>query len=536
MTDGFCTPQVWAVLVARACEVNEYAAPETQAHAPRVSGTPAGEDSPGTDFNRRGSWSESGLFDAGWKWERQTGTGEVGLIRRPDKDHGVSASIGTITSKQNGWPLFWCWSTSAPDFIAEKPYTRFAVFAILKHGGNFSDAAKELAHMGYGKPFPEVPGVVFGETPKDGTESGRDPNRIFLWMSELKHREENDKWIWKGFISRGGVTMLSSLWKAGKSTLLSHLLRAFDGRTAEFLGLPIVPSRVLVVSEEHEEMWAERRDELGIGDHVGMICRPFKSRPSPAQWAEFIGQLVAAVKKEAFDMVVMDTISKLWPVREENDANAVEDALMPLWNITNGGSGLTLVHHNRKSDGKEFTGARGSGGLPAFCETLMEFRRNSENAKDSKRVMTAIGRYKETPTKWLIELTPSGYVGHGNPDEMTTTQKRDVGYGNPEPAGGWQDWLFQNMPHTDATAKTVDDIQTDIGNSDGRGGKGIRRQDVIDYLDERISKGYFLKVGTGKKNNPYRYYKPNAVPKIVFRPPVMYVGTESGTESDADSE
>jgi hypothetical protein len=31
-------------------------------------------------------------------------------------------------------------------------------------------------------------------------------------------------WLWLGFVARGGVTLLTSQWKAGKTTLLSLLL------------------------------------------------------------------------------------------------------------------------------------------------------------------------------------------------------------------------------------------------------------------------------------------------------------------------
>ena len=31
-------------------------------------------------------------------------------------------------------------------------------------------------------------------------------------------------WLWPGFIARGNITLLTSLWKSGKTTLVSHLL------------------------------------------------------------------------------------------------------------------------------------------------------------------------------------------------------------------------------------------------------------------------------------------------------------------------
>lgn len=492
---------VWVGWLESAGRCNEYAAPvRATSFENRGPSKATSEGAPGSDFNRRGTWAETGLFEAGWTLARQTAN-DAGYLTRPGKDGGISASVGVVTSKENGWPLFWCWSSSVPEFVAEQPYTRFAVYAKLVHGGDFKAAARELHQRGYGDRQPEVQFSATPDAPPSGigAAGASESDRAFKWMSELRHREANDKWLWDGYISRGGVTMLSALWKAGKSTLLSHMLRAFDGRASEFLGQKITAARVLYVSEEHEELWAERRDELNIGDHVGMICRPFRGRPSPGEWAAFLGSLTNTVIEHRFDLVIMDTISKLWPVREENDAGQVEDALMPVWSITNGGAGLVLVHHNRKSDGKEFTGSRGSGGLPAFCETLMEFRRASEDSKDRKRIISAAGRYRETPDKLLIELQPSGYVSHGDPDGLDLEAKTKLGFGKTDERQRWQDAAHEIVTEV---ARTYSEISALLGE---RLGHGVRREDLLAWLDAAAVSGAFEKTGSGRKGDPHRW-------------------------------
>jgi hypothetical protein len=517
---------VWAGWLERATQCNEYVAPEREPHQARTRGKPAGEDSPGTDFNRRGSWDETGLFESGWAWERRGGP-DVGLVRRPGKEAGVSGSLGTVTSKDNGWPLFWCWTTNAPEFVSEQGYSRFSVFAILRHGGDFSAAARELAGRGYGARMPEP---VIGEQPRAAPPEGVPADgRIFRWMSELSHRPENDKWLLHGFVSRGGVTLFNALWKAGKSTLLAHMLQAFDGRRDTFLGREIVPSRVLYISEEHQDIWAERRDELNIGDHVGMITRehlPFRGRSSPAQWVQLIADTVKAVEQYRFDVVVLDTISKMWPVREENDAGQVEDALMPLWGITNTGAALVLVHHNRKSGGKDFTGARGSGGLPAFAETIVEFSPNSDDRKDRKRLLNSGGRYRETPTKWLIELTPAGYVGHGDPDEMTPDMKATLGVGDQANAGEWKGAVLDMLPEDSGEALGIPDIQDRL-TARGRG-RGARDVELRNWLDARVDDGELQRLGRGSRGSPYRWFK---VGGFSSTPQESDAGEESGEES-----
>ena len=95
----------------------------------------------------------------------------------------------------------------------------------------------------------------------------------------------NVPWLWHGYVALGFSTLLVGLYKAGKSTLLAHLLKAMGhgGDLAE----PVAAGRALVISEEGGALWARRRDDLAIGgDHVDIICRPFKThgRSSCPRW------------------------------------------------------------------------------------------------------------------------------------------------------------------------------------------------------------------------------------------------------------
>jgi hypothetical protein len=118
------------------------------------------------------------------------------------------------------------------------------------------------------------------------------------------------------------------------------------------------------------------------------------------------------VKRGGYDLVVLDTISSFWPVQKENDAGEVQSALMPLWQITDAGVATLLVHHLHKSDGGEATASRGSGAPPAFVDVIVELRRHDPNdLKDRRRVLTAVGRFDDTPPELVVELTDQGYLG-----------------------------------------------------------------------------------------------------------------------------
>ncbi len=502
------TQDQWLLLCAWAAECNEFSAPD-QPRDYQAKGTPAGDGSPGNDFNARGTWAETGLFDAGWVWAQQTGV-DRGFLTRPGKESGISASVGQVTSKERGHPYFFVWSTST-DFAAETPYSRFAVYAILKHAGDYSEAAKELARQGYGeridqradasavidltnftlpsgvKPFSNyIPPKI--TTDKDGD------NRNFRWSSELAAQDTDTQWIWEGYLLRGGLTLLSAHPKAGKTTMLSHLLKALGGSVSKFLGQAVQPSRVLVITEENESIWASRRDELGLGDHIGFISQPFKARTTAPEWKSFVEGVSETVRKWQFDLVVVDTLAKMWPVREENNSGQVDEAMLPLWNIAKEGAAVLVIHHSRKSGGGEFTSVRGSSALAGFTEIIMEFRRNSDERGDRKRVLKGVGRLPGIPDENLIELRPEGYTSLGDPTDPEVRAEHKV-----------FDWvpilmtILEDAGEEWTETTTLADLLAD------KRGEAPKKGDLKAYLDRRFADGEVERAGEGRKGDPYRW-------------------------------
>ena len=119
-----------------------------------------------------------------------------------------------------------------------------------------------------------------------------------------------------------------ALWKAGKTTFLVHLVRALAEGGA-YCGLPISKGQVLFVTEESEARWARRRDRHGLADHIDFLIRPFSSRPGPAAWHGFLGYLADLLGRKRYDLVVFDTLTSAWPVKDENDAANVQARSTP---------------------------------------------------------------------------------------------------------------------------------------------------------------------------------------------------------------
>ena len=304
-------------------------------------------------------------------------------------------------------------------------------------------------------------------------------------LSEIS-AQQAVSWAWYGFMAFGHVTLFTGLWKAGKTTLLAYLLRDFA--TGGDLAGSVKASRVLIVSEESQALWARRRDEIGIGDHVHLICKPFKARPRLVEWIDFVRHLAGLVESGGYRVVVFDTLASHWPVFDENDASGVIAALTPLNALTETGAAVMLVHHPRKGDAGEGQAARGSGALTGFVDVILELRRfNGKDADDRRRTLTGYSRFDETPRESVIELGEDGYRLIGKKANAERADRQSV---------------IGEILTTEGAGLTVDEIREKW--PEGRIAKPGQRTLPGD-LRAGVDVGLWSCTGGGKKGDPYRY-------------------------------
>jgi hypothetical protein len=309
--------------------------------------------------------------------------------------------------------------------------------------------------------------------------------------SELRLGDPDANWLWHGFVARHSVTLLSSLWKAGKTTLLAHLLKSFEAGGL-FCGRTVRPARVLYITEESESLWAQRRDTLGIADHVHFQIRPFKCRPSNLSWVALIQHAQKHVEAQPFDVVFLDPLTTLWPVEKENEAGLVSGALMPLRCISEKAA-VVLIHHFRKSGGDEATGSRGSGALTGFVDTIIELRRyNAGDRKDRRRVLSAYGRYEETPDETVIELTETGYVARGDKQQVQRGSTADI---------------IAEVLTNEAPGWTWEEVKGAVDAELGDEGPGPGKGKLLEALNEGADAGRWNRAGAGVKGDPFHYWR-----------------------------
>ncbi len=311
-----------------------------------------------------------------------------------------------------------------------------------------------------------------------------------LWGDELAAVGGTTVWLWDGYLAAGNITLLTSQWKSGKTTLLSVLLARRESG-GQLGGLDVRPGRTAVVSEEPALLWNERRQRLGFGPSAAFLCRPFLGKPTVAQWSALIERLADLHAGRGVDLAVIDPLAAFLPGRGESHADLILEALLPLRRLTALGMAVLLLHHPRKGAVADGQAARGSGALAGLADVVIEMRCPGRGAADRRRVLYGYSRHERTPHDLVVELNPEGtdYVRLGSLEDV-------------EFAKVWE-WLRGAFAgaHTKLTRADV------AARWPGAEGAPCDAE-LWRRLDEALARGLLRREGAGHKGSPYRYWLP----------------------------
>jgi hypothetical protein len=322
-------------------------------------------------------------------------------------------------------------------------------------------------------------------SPADG------PGPRGVWLHEQPTAPPPPSWLWHGYLAAGNLTLLTSQWKIGKTTLLALLLarRVTGGLLA---GQPVTAGRTAVVSEESVSLWEVRRRKLDFGQHICLFSRPFRTRPSAAQWLALIDSLADLRSRCGIDLAVIDPLAAFLPGRDENHAGTMLRALLPLQRLTALGLAILLLHHPSKKSPGEGLAARGSGALPAFADISLEMGPYpGSRSDDRRRVLLAFSRHDETPREQVIELNASGtdYLSLGDLSDQEFLERWERVRGVLE-AAHWKLTCREILAAWPPGQKAPADVT-------------VRR-----WLDRAVGQGWLLREGLGVKDAPFRYWLP----------------------------
>ncbi len=317
-----------------------------------------------------------------------------------------------------------------------------------------------------------------------------------LSYAELQPADVRPDWLWQGYLLPAAVTLLTSLWKSGKSTLLAVLLARL--KTGGMLGgLPVRAGRAVVVTEEDPQLWWDRGHNLDLAGHIHWFCRPFQGKPTTDQWLDLLTQVGRMHDRQPVDLLAIDPLSHLAPMRSENDTAEMIKAVAPLQRLTARGVSVLLPHHPRKGPVTPGQAVRGSGALSASVDVILEmFPVSRRSAKDRRRRLQAYSRYAATPPTWVIEWSAdgTGYVGLGPSAE-------------PDFARGW--------PILQALLAGAEGPMTRLAMFRAWPDAALTpaKQTLWKWLTCAVREGLVLHRGLGSRREPYEYYLPGMLEK-----------------------
>jgi hypothetical protein len=296
-------------------------------------------------------------------------------------------------------------------------------------------------------------------------------------------------WQWGGFLAAGEITLLTSQWKAGKTTLLSIFLAQLKCG-GSLLGRPVLAGKAIVVSEEARLSWRQRHQRLDFGQSVRLMSRPFQGKPSFSEWEDLVDRLAALSVDHGYRIVVIDTLGNLFPRGVEHNADCMQRALASLRKLTDRGIAVWVLHHPRKGKALEGQLARGTSALSAYVDILLELHPLKNAAPDDRRRwLRGFSRHEETPRKLLIEWSADGTA-----------------------------YLLRNATVDEDFLRGWRPLRIVLEDADNK----LRRVDILEnwppdfvapskatlwrWLDRAVDEGLVLREGEGRCNSPFRYY------------------------------
>jgi len=331
---------------------------------------------------------QSLLRDHGWSKFGNGGAGE--LWSRPGvKDHS------SATLYENG--VLYVFSSNALPFSAGEAYSPFAVYAELKHGGDFSAAAKALAALGFGQPSSAKPQLVATEKPPKAAPFQR--FRFTTLDDLLAEPEEEIAYVLDRTLPRGGFSIMASKPKVGKSTTARGLAVAVS-KGDPFLGRQTARGKVvyLCLEEKRSEVVGHFRRMGASG--VGIIIH------TGATPQDAVTALETAIEEHSPALVIIDPLSRFVRVSDFNSYAETTRALEPLIDLARSSDCQTHIlalHHNGKGGDLRESGdaVMGSTGFFAAVDTLLTMRK-----REKARTVESTQRYGEDLPETIIHLEP----------------------------------------------------------------------------------------------------------------------------------
>jgi hypothetical protein len=293
-------------------------------------------------------------------------------------------------------------------------------------------------------------------------------------------------WIARPWVAEGGLTEVDGKVKAaGKTTWLLALIRCvLDGEP--FMNQPTRQTPVVLLSEQGPRSLQQALIRAGLEErddlHVLMWheTRQYK-------WPDVVECAADYCKEVGARLLAVDTLSQFVGLHgdSENSAGDALVAMQPLQAvIARDGLAIIFNRHERKSGGDVGDSGRGSSAYAGAVDIIISLRRAGLDVRPTVRHLHALSRFDETPAKTVIELQGVRYVALGDEETLASERAQQEVYS----VLGAEDELL-----------TALQIQEQVM---------IRRNVMYDALNALLASGQIRRVGSGKRGDAYRYFRP----------------------------
>ncbi len=182
---------------------------------------------------------------------------------------------------------------------------------------------------------------------------GNDPEKIATFADLVRMEFPEPDWIVPGILP-AGLTILAGPPKKGKSWMALELALAVAAG-GFFLGRKALQGRVLYVAlEDSARRLKARILKQGWSATALENAKPIFAQDFHEQFAgkEGAAAFAAFLANSKYALVVLDTLSRAFRVRDWNDVGAVTATLAPLQEAATGaGKAVLVIDHHRKPNG-----------------------------------------------------------------------------------------------------------------------------------------------------------------------------------------
>ena len=293
--------------------------------------------------------------------------------------------------------------------------------------------ARDLIHTGHALAAGAQNGVPPTTTLEEGkralsslTDTHAPPAEPLRWVdiSDLTQPIVEPEWLWKNVVARKRVTLLAGDAKAGKSWMVMGWLGATTAGRSWLDTDPLPePIRPCYVSEEGRDDVYARAKRFGAVIHDLL---PRGSITPGTAWPLLVESAAKRAVHVGSTLLILDTISHLAHIEDENDAHEVNKALDPvLYCAEKYNLAILPMHHFGRSGH-----IRGSTAFEANPDLLLRLTHHGEKGS-KKRLLDFSGRFQAT-APLLIEYSPGGgnttdsYEALGSPADADHSEIDDL--------------------------------------------------------------------------------------------------------------